>query len=130
MKIKVTKPNKDIESTSPRDFTIHSDYNMLKIAKEGSGDFDSGSVDITHSLGYKPIIWLYGYHPELARWYSASTRATGTEWTISWGFSHISNNAIRLQVATYPEVGSPTALENMYYKYFILIEPRKDAWYE
>ena len=135
--LRFTKPGKDISSTDPRDFTIHSDYNILKVAEEGYGSFGAvaggeQTVDISHNLGYKPIVWYYGYHPELDRWCMATSRLDNISgYNISWGFTHLNNNTVRLSCSTYCNlIGGCSVLNEAYYKYYILIEPRKDAWYE
>jgi hypothetical protein len=134
--VKISKKGENVLTvTDPRSFVERSNVNMLKIAKEGFGEFSEADllnegVNITHNLGYKPTLWYYGYHFEIERWYLASSRATGTDWTLSWGSEHIDNNTVKLKITGYPEREPAVDLDDLFYKYFIFIEPRKDAWYE
>jgi hypothetical protein len=64
--LKISKPGIDVEKASLKDLDFHSDYPLLKIAKTQQGIEDvtvtgvegyaSGSVIITHNLGYIPRI--------------------------------------------------------------------------
>lgn len=59
----ITKDGKDINSTDPRDFALHSDYPVLKAELQAQGvasaaDAASGLV-ITHNLGYNPMFLFY-----------------------------------------------------------------------
>jgi len=140
--IKVSKPDKDASSTNPRDFTIHSQYNIFKIAEEGGGTAtisvgDSGwDSTITHNLGYKPLVYFYFEHHELERWILApggidhfttggediEDRVTG--WAVN---DDINNTTFYLE---YLPEESPIVDTLIRYKYYIMIEPREDAWYE
>ena len=140
--IKVTKPGKDVSSTSPRDFTIHSEYNLLKIAEEGTGEFTfadpvwGDSVNIDHNLGYNPIVWYFYYHPTHAKWFIGPSRANSptydvfTGWNLTADISNPSVNRVTLEIAAWDNDDDFDSFGPIPYKYFILIEPRKDAWYE
>jgi hypothetical protein len=141
--IKVTRPDKDVSSTTIRDFTIHSDYNILKIAKEGSGEFDMGAgskgypcitdtVSISHNLGYKPQVLFYFLHPDTAKWQISPGRIDDTDWNISATTEHTSDNNVNIIVEAFYNdfLEEWPDLEGVLYKYYILVEPREDAWYE
>ena len=62
--MKVAKTGKSITSTNPRDYRFHSGINMLKVFREVSGVKSLvrgvvGTIDITHNLGYKPMMFSY-----------------------------------------------------------------------
>ena len=137
--IKVTKPGKDASSTDPRDFTIHSEYNILKIAQEklDSHTFDSLPQEwfktISHNLGYKPVVLFYLEHPGSGEWALSPAvleykyPAEDFDNYISFTYSHLTDNSIQLHVSVSTEAPTPFVFR---YKYYILVEPRKDAWYE
>lgn len=59
-KVVVAKAGKDIDSTDPRDFTIHTDYKSPNVHMAGQATIPddgggTGTATITHSLGYSPI---------------------------------------------------------------------------
>ena len=61
-KLKVSKDGKDINSTDPRDFSIHSDYRSPMIHKTGFGEgggLEGTDITITHNLGYEPFFLIY-----------------------------------------------------------------------
>ena len=65
-KILVTKENADVLTpTNLDDFLMHSDYPLLKKVAEGSfsgfsvSSFSSPSETITHSLGYRPYVFVW-----------------------------------------------------------------------
>ncbi len=128
--IKVSKPNKSAESTDPRDFTIHSDYNTLKIAKEEQGTmaatagFQTLTKDITHNLGYNPLYLLYIEDPKTNIW-----GITPVAWSesVSAVVKVQNDNTLRIIMNTGDFPSYPV---NIKYKIYIMIEPRKDAWYE
>lgn len=140
--LRFTKPGKDISSTDPRDFTIHSDYNILKIAEEGYGEFTfvnpswGDSVEINHNLGYNPIVWFYYYHPSHSKWFLGPSRAnsptylSGTGWNLTADITNPTENKVMLEMAAWDNTLAFVSFGPVPYKYFILIEPRKDAWYE
>ena len=138
--IKVSKPGKDVSSTDPKDFTLHSQYNILKVVKEGSGTASIGdttyewSSDITHDLGYRPQMFFYFQHPQTERWIwtpgVADTNSVGAsvDREISGAISHVSVDVVRMTLQSTP--WAPSFPISVKYKYFILVEPREDAWYE
>ena len=138
--IKATKKNQDTGSNNIKDFNIHSNYNILKIAKEGTGKVDGTWQDygmfglfkykeITHNLGYKPQVLFYFQHPDNNRWYWASTRAETDDFNISGSIKTQDDNTVYLMIGVGQKDMGAT-LGDINYKYYILIEPRKDAWYE
>ena len=140
--IKVSKPGKDASSTDPRDFTLHSQYNIFKIAEEGGGtatipvgDFGWDST-ITHNLGYKPQVYFFFEHHIIERWILAPGRAdhftTGgedIEDSVTGWYVNDNNNQTTFFLEYYPEE-PPEEDAKIRYKYYIMIEPREDAWYE
>ena len=134
--MKVTTPNNDISSTNNRLFMADSNINMLKIEKEGSGTFEfsnpsvGDSITISHNLGYKPIVWYYVEHPELKYWFMANSRLDGSDWNITINYEHLDDNRVKFKVDGWP-VGSLSSWDvEVKYKFFILVDPRKDSWYE
>lgn len=82
---KIALPGKDINSTDPRDFALHSSYSSIKIYKKGSGsttvnassNFD---VSITHDVGFYPMCKLYvELTPGSGRWYAKPFNYISTE---------------------------------------------------
>ena len=135
-RILVSRPNASALSGDVRDFMLRSDKNILKVAVEGTGMFDisdvspTDSIDINHNLGYKPIVMYYFKHPQVGtgRYYLAPTRADAG-WNLSGHYEHLNDNSVRLNLTGYYNSGS-TSLSNIPYKYYILIEPRLDTWFE
>jgi hypothetical protein len=136
--IKVTRPGKGVSSTTIRDFTIHSDYNILKIAEEGSGTASLNvgwSANINHNLGYKPQVFFYFEHPSITRWIKApggadeNTTGGSAVYRITGWYENTTVNRTVLSLEYDPTAG-PAGPVSVKYKYYILIEPRKDAWYE
>lgn len=92
----VSLPGKDISSTDKRDFGIRSDVRQLIVHKTGYTG-KTQTETITHSLGYKPMYWLYieqdARNPTGA--YSLITSTddfliTITETTFKWEFFGVS----------------------------------------
>lgn len=64
--VKISLPGKDVKTVGIKDLIFHSKYPMLKFKVTGSGSLsftDGGAgFDVllfTHSLGYKPIFFLW-----------------------------------------------------------------------
>ena len=63
--MKVTKVGKDIASTDIRDWILHSDYSMFKYNSTLTGSItitagnSTGSLEVTHNLGYVPAFLVY-----------------------------------------------------------------------
>ena len=82
---KIALPGKDINSTDPRDFALHSSYSSIKIYKKGFGSQIVGAstnvdVSITHDLGFYPMCKLYvELTPGSGRWYAKPFNYISTE---------------------------------------------------
>ena len=107
-----TRQNIDTRDAEVKDCTIHTGYNTLKIAKEGGGEFSmtgssliypakTGSVDVTHNLGYKPQVFFYVYHPEIERWTLSPSRTDATNWNIAVAHEHKTDNVVTLKAEAY-----------------------------
>lgn len=140
--IKVAKEGKDITSTDPRDYRFHSGINMLKIFKEGFGTKsvargDVGTVDVTHNLGYKPMVFGYFKHPGSSCWFGMPCRTYNTynipnprtTWDLIGNISNINNNTVRLKFYD-GSPAMPSSPSSINYKYYILADPRQDDWYQ
>jgi len=62
--LKVMVDGKSVDSVEPRDFAFNSQYAIVKIFMEGSGnitvaDSEYQTVTITHNLGFIPIALAY-----------------------------------------------------------------------
>jgi len=140
--IKVAIEGKDVSSADPNDFTIHSAYNTLKVAKEGYGtmslpdstvNYQSDHVDITHNLGHKPFFLAF-YHiddgaydlwfPSPSVPYNAGG-AAGIGYYFGSGYTHPNTNTVRLSF----DILDRAALD-VPYKYYVFIDPNKEAWSE
>lgn len=57
----LTKPNKDITSTTLDDFYLNSNYPLLKVHSSGTFSFNSafGMKTISHDLGYIPFAIVF-----------------------------------------------------------------------
>lgn len=137
--IKVAKKGSNVNSTNPRDYNFHSGINMLKVFREVSGVKSVargvvGTIDITHNLGYKPMMFSYFRHPSDGHWYSAPCRTFdyGTQpptWDLMVLMKHLNNNQIQIRMYD-GDPAMPTTPTNINYKYYILADPRQDAWYQ
>lgn len=136
--LKSTRSGKDITSTTVRDYTLHSQYNTLKIATEGYGTASvttgvNWTLDVAHNLGYKPMIFFYYKHPNNNRWHLATSYAdinTGATWALYGNVVHKNDNEVTLKLYDGLIDTMPSSPTNVNYKYIILIEPRLDTWYE
>jgi len=137
--IKVAKVGKNINSSDINDYTFHSSINMLKIYKEGFGtkSVSTGvvaTIDVTHNLGYKPMVFSYFKHPSDGHWYSAPCRTYDYEtipptWDLMSVMKHLDNNKIQIRLYD-GDPAMPTSPTNVDYKYYILADPRENAWYQ
>lgn len=140
--LKVVKTGKSIDSTDPRDFSLHSEINTLKIYKSGYGTLSlatgvTSTVNITHNLGYKPIIFGFFKHPGSSCWFGMPCRTYNTfgivsprtTWDLIGSIKNADVNTVQLNFYDgYPAMpSSPVTVE---YKYYILADPRENAWYE
>lgn len=137
--IKATKPGYDVTSTDPRDFTIHSAYNMLKIAEEGYGSVtmantgDQQLVNISHNLGYNPF--FRGFYQiddgNIDYWFPIpglpynAAGGGGLGYNIGAGYTYPDTNTVRI---TFDSLGNNELV--VPYKYYVFIDPYKEAWYE
>jgi len=61
--MKISKPGKDISSTSMDDFYLHSSYPLLKIHSYGTfTTLNDGTLTVTHNLGYKPFVLVFSQY--------------------------------------------------------------------
>ena len=77
--IKVSYPGKSIDSTTPEDFVLNSEYGSVKIYKQNDNETYStvtvgastyADVTITHNLGFAPMTMLYvETTPGSGRWF-------------------------------------------------------------
>lgn len=133
--IKASRAGNDVLTAATRLLTVTSGVNMYKVAMSAYGTVSiasgaSWTTDITHNLGYKPIVRFYVEHPEISQWVLAPALAgiaTGGTWDMTCVAVNVDTNTVRLGVYTAPFSPSPRTFK---YKYYIMIEPRKDAWYE
>ncbi len=134
--VKISKKGENVRTvTDPRSFVERSNVNMLKIAKEGTGTTNFGSgfeydKVVTHNLGYKPLVVLFFEHPIIKKWASVPANfihdeGGGLETGVSGTAFHQNDDNVVLRF-----VSTSNLARDVTYKYFILIEPRKDAWYE
>lgn len=141
--IKASFDNNNVSSALPNNLNLSSLYNTLKIFDSGYGTASVPTLgvlggprweqDITHNLGYKPIILFYYKHPETSQWHKAVSVAdanTGTTWDLYGYYSNTDVNTTQLVLYDGLLSPMPSSPTNVDYKYYILIEPRQDAWYE
>lgn len=67
--IKVSKSGKDVNSTSPKDYIIHTKYNAFQIVAKGkltsqSINADPKTITIAHNLGYVPAALAFAKFPD------------------------------------------------------------------
>lgn len=136
-RLRVSRTGANALTDSIRLMTVDSTVNMLKIHMEGYATqaVTTGvvaNINIDHNLGYKPIVYFFFKHPQNNKWHFAPARAdfnTGTTWDLYGAWNHQSVNRVQLQLYdsfTFPMPSSPT---NINYKYYILVDPQKDAWF-
>lgn len=66
---KVSKSGKDVSSTDPNDFIMHSDYNSFQILSEGvrtgqTVNSDPKTFTIAHNLGWIPAVMAFAKYPD------------------------------------------------------------------
>lgn len=75
--IKVSQDGYDVLTATNSQLIMSSAFNMFKIIATGSGRISAGAagsstyVDITHNLGVKPVVLLFGYPPDTSQWWGA-----------------------------------------------------------
>ena len=147
---KGTITGKDVATASPFEQVFNSSYNTLKILSEVEGtatmsaanEFDSAFTDvtITHNLGYEPLVMLYYKDPSSGRWLQGPSiipggntasplgyYISGTYVIFSLGYDPL--NELLLSFIYFRDAGNPASI-GIDYKLFLLLEPRKDAWYQ
>lgn len=122
--IRVTKPGKDaLTSTTPDDYYLHSDYPLLKVHSTGNFSFSvaAGSTTVTHSLGYKPFVFVF----------SQTVNHNGTNTVVSadyyqhdwiqegatktwWGYTRIGTSTITIHVGQTDAISGGT-VNGFYY---------------
>jgi len=80
--IKVTNPGKDISSTTPEDYCLHSKYYGVIIGSEVMGTISVPGTStvyatVNHNFGYVPITLLYTEHTP-NKWYFGNYWAVDT----------------------------------------------------
>lgn len=147
---KASKPNIDIGSAEAFEQVFNSSYNTLKILSEVTGtatmtassEFTSDIVDveITHNLGYSPLIMLYYKDPSSGRWLQGPSIIPGGNGASPLGY-YISGTYVIFKTGYNPltefvlsfiyfrDSGQPASID-IDYKLFLLLEPRQDAWYD
>jgi len=139
--IKIAKPGTDVlEETDPESFLVHTGYNTLKISQEGYGTTTvvtevQTTIDITHNLGYNPVVLFYFTHPEDSKWHQAPSRADinqGYSYYMGGGWVYKDTNTITLKLndSGSAPIPSPPGEVTVEYKYYIFIDPATDSWYE
>ena len=141
--IKASKKGEDVKSASNDKLSFSSSLNTLKIKTEYTGsvsitvsteiDWNDESATINHNLGYRPIVMLYYKDPSSSRWIQGPSVIPGSNSTplgyqISGTYEHTSVNQIVLTFSYFRDTGDPGTI-NILYKLYLLLEPRKDAWY-
>lgn len=135
--MKITKKGFDVETESGiKNYLIHSGVNSLKVYAEGynymtlSAADHSEYVQITHGLGYVPMIYFAYRHPETGYWHDAPSRATTAEWAVTYdicGGYTVTSTYTNLWV--FDTVAHPvTSTVNVYYKYLIFVNPEESDW--
>ena len=62
--MKVSLPGKDVYSTNPRDYGLHSEYATVKIYKQAQDQVtinasSSSTITIAHNLGFVPMCMIF-----------------------------------------------------------------------
>ena len=143
--MKVSKKGKNVRTvTDPRSFISKSSINILKIAKQGSGtasliapdpmdpDANIWTLNVNHNLGYRPIVFFYFEHPEISKWVQTPSRVDFNVDTASYIISGVAVNQTvnRTQLQLEIDDMAPSYPVSVKYKYYVMIEPRQDAWYD
>lgn len=145
MVFKSLRKDKDTNSTEPNDYTVWVDtedktYNMPKITMEGFGNVtfaviggggnpDVHNIDIVHNLGYKPQVIAYVNFLDYssAAFLNIPVWTPGTSGTYEAYITHVDDDTARIVLIGTLALGSPGTTAE--YKYFLLVDPRKDVWY-
>lgn len=121
---KIALSGKDINSTDPRDFALHSNYSSIKIYKKGSGSQIVGAstnvdVSITHNLGFHPMCKLYvELTPGSGRWYAKPFNYISTENTYINGSLDETN--VNTSTMTFNIINNTGSQKTINYYYSIL----------
>ena len=135
--IKVTKPGYDVNvETDPRNFTIHSGYNMLKVHPDhsayGGVELNDGNahyheIEVAHDLGYPPVFLLFFQRANDSVW----KMPTWDDNSLFVGKQYTDDDTITIFIYhTKAGVGDPWPDDEVIeYRYFTCIDPRDDLWY-
>jgi hypothetical protein len=124
MPIKITKPGKDISSTTPDDFYLDSNYPLLKVSSFGTFTTNIlGKVTITHSLGYKPFVLVMsqfvdtdglGSPVKSTEYYQHDWFVLGASVTF-YGYTKIYDNTIDIHISNTDVDPTPGTVNGFYY---------------
>jgi hypothetical protein len=136
--VRISKPGKNVFTDAIKDMALDSRVNMLKVHMAGYGTQSvttavTANIDVTHNLGYRPIVYFYFEHPENDRWHLSPARVdstTGTTWDLLSAYDHQSVNTVRFKLYDGGVDPMPSSPTNVNYKYFILVDPQAGAWDE
>ena len=117
--------------------TLDTRFNTLKVKTEYAGTASVITqvdyvINVSHNLGYKPFVLFYFKHPDTDKWYLAPAKVDSGSggWVLNGVYQHTDTNTVKFKL--YDNLtglgempSSPTDVE---YKYYIFIDPRKDAW--
>jgi len=131
--MKITVPGKDITSTDVEDYVVWSKYGVMTTVIAGTynytfpSDLDEVNIDISHSLGYRPLVWFSINGPNAewkawawwAFWYNVGGNTALRSWTVSTLTSHIS---IRYREAVVDGSGYDPTSEAWTFKYYAFVQ--------
>lgn len=135
--LKVSRTGYDVDdpNTEERFFNVDSSKNQLKIAVEGLYEDqlqplpDLGfTFDVDHNLGYKPMVRMFFWDADSDLWYIAPAIAE-TTWDYYGNWEHVDENTVRFTMDV-NGLNAPGSAYDAKVKYYIFVDPQKDAWYE
>ena len=128
--IKVSKPGKDVSSTTVTDFVLHSDYGTIKFLKWGAGSKTvEASTSTTDTVSFswsggKPLVMIYAeLTPGSGRWYASpfgSISGEDTYFGSSLDDSYVGN--VDFVIKIYNNTASSKTIS---YYYFVVGETGK-----
>ena len=122
--VKIALEGKSTNSTDPKDYSLHSDYNSIKIFKKGSSSQSvSGSstadVSITHSVGFYPMCLLYvELTPGSNKWYAKPFTLVSGEYAYisdSTDYTYSNTSTLKFRI-----VNTDSSSRTIDYYYFVL----------